>query len=266
MGVVIVTGEGAEHKFVTNALTAHFEIDAILVCEPARPRSLKTIFLKSPLTFVDKLCRKIFLMVIKDKNARAKSLAKVLGQKSRHFDRQGLVRWVGRPKSGTLAAVTADLKPDILVIYGTGIIPTEVLRLPKRIALNMHTGLSPDYRGVSCAFWPIRDGRPDMVGATVHECTPDVDGGKIYFRKAAELEANDDLHAVFARAVLVGAQGYVETVRDFLSGDPAGESQDLSQGQEFRGSQIGLRSEISTRFALNRLRRKNQLKSGFTPH
>lgn len=266
MGIVIVTGKGAEHKFVANTLTAAFDIDAILVCAPARPRSLQKIFLSSPLRFADKLCRKIFLAAIGDKSARAQSLLKVLGQKSVHFDRQDLVHEVGHPKEGRLAAMTAELKPDILAIYGTSIIPNEVLCLPTCIALNMHTGLSPDYRGVSCAFWPIRDGRPDMVGATVHECTPDVDGGRIYFRKAATLEADDNLHAIFARAVIVGAEGYVKIVREFLSGSPKSVSQNLRQGQEFRGNQIGLRSEISTRFALHKLRRKKLLKSDFNPH
>lgn len=262
MGIVIVTGDGPEHRFVANALGARFKVDAILVCDPAKPRSLKKIFRKSPLTFTDKLLRKAFLALVGDKAARAQSLSRVLGPRAGAFDQQDLVRRVGRPKSGTLAAVTAELAPDILAIYGTSIIPDAVLRIPNRIALNMHTGLSPDYRGVSCAFWPIRDGRPDMVGATVHECTPEVDGGRIYVRKPARLEAEDDLHAIFARAVVVGAEAYVETVASFLSGTPEGTMQDLSEGQEFRGDQIGLRSELSTRLALGKLRRANLLAGG----
>ncbi len=259
MGIVIVTADGLEHRYVANALTAQFEIDAILICDPALPRSWKSILLKDPFTFLDKLGRKAFLMLIGDRAARARSIAKVLGPQAERFDRPKLVRRVGRAKAGALASVVAELAPDILVIYGTSIIPDDILRLPKRVALNMHTGLSPDYRGVSCAFWPISDGRPDMVGATVHECTPEVDGGQIYFRKAATLQVGDDLHAIFARAVLVGAQGYVETVRDFLAGDPEGKVQDLSQGREFRGNQIGLRSEIATRLGLRKLRRQNLL-------
>lgn len=264
MGIVIVTGDGPEHKFVANALSAQFEIDAILVCDPARPRSLKAMVLKSPLMFVDKLCRKLFLTVIRDGKAREQSISRVLGHESDRFLRQDLVSAVGRPKSGVLASKVADLKPDLLLIYGTSIIPDAVLDLPSRLSLNMHTGLSPDYRGVTCAFWPIRDGRPDMVGATVHECTSDIDGGRIFSRKAATLKADDDLHAVFARAVIAGASAYVDVVREFASGDPAGESQDLSLGQEFRGSQIGIRSELSTRLALSRLRRANRLQSKAT--
>ena len=73
-----------------------------------------------------------------------------------------------------------QLDPDILLVFGTGIVGKAVLSKAKRIALNMHTGISPYYRGCDCAFWPLYNREWDMVGATVHECTQDVDGGRIF--------------------------------------------------------------------------------------
>jgi methionyl-tRNA formyltransferase len=177
----------------------------------------------------------------------------VLGPSAAGFDQPELVEAVGRPKAGRLAERVAALEPDIIAVYGTGIIPDAVLDQAKVVALNMHTGLSPWYRGVQCAFWPIVEGRPDMVGATVHACTAKEDGGTIYSRRNARLQRGDDLHAVFGRAVLAGAAAYVEVFGAAIAGTLAGEPQDHGIGREYRGSMLGLRAELHARWMLRRL-------------
>jgi methionyl-tRNA formyltransferase len=117
----------------------------------------------------------------------------------------------------------------------------------------MHTGLSPDYRGTACAFWPIVENRPDMVGATVHECTSDVDGGRIYFREKAKPQRGDGLHAIFARAVVTGAAGYAKIAAQAVSGEITGEVQNLLTGREYRGFMLGILPELRARWNLARL-------------
>lgn len=259
MRLVIVTGEGQEHRYVANAICTAYEVDAILLCDVPSSRSPWAILRREPLHLVDKALRVVFLRVIRDQSARKSSLNRVLGPSSEAFTRSDLVEHVGLPREGQLARSVADLAPDVLVIYGTGIIPDNVLSYAGA-ALNMHTGKSPWYRGVQCAFWPLRDMRPDMVGATVHECTSDVDGGLIYARQTASLQADDDLHAIFARSVEVGARAYVEIVGKALSDSLEGTVQDLSEGQEFRGIQLGIVSELRVRLGHWRLRRAGELK------
>lgn len=259
MRLVVVTGDGPEHRYVANAICAAFEVDAILLCDPPKRRSGTTVLRRAPLRFVDKVMRKVFLHIIGDKSARKSSLSRVLGPASEGFSRSDLIENVGRPSDGQLARRVADIAPDVLAIYGTGIIPASVLAQAGTVALNMHTGQSPWYRGVSCASWPLRDMRPDMIGATVHECTSDVDGGLIYVREAAALQADDDLHAVFARAVEVGARAYIDTIGQVLSNSLQGTAQDLSEGQEFRAIQLGIVSELRVRLGHRRLRRTGKL-------
>ena len=261
MGLVIITGDQPEHHYVANHLAKAHKAKAILVCTPPPRRSWKTVLKKAPLRFINKALRQIYLRFINDAEARHRQLSAVLGADGAAFAQPDIVQHVGRPKDGQLARVVADLKPTVLAVYGTGIIPTDVLELASGVALNMHTGLSPEYRGVACAFWPLLDERPDMVGATVHECTADIDGGLIYFRAPAPLQPKDELHAIFARAVLTGTQGYVETVGAALKGTLQGNPQDLNRGREFKGTQLGIFTELKTRRALRRLRRKGLLQS-----
>jgi methionyl-tRNA formyltransferase len=119
----------------------------------------------------------------------------------------------------------------------------------------MHTGISPYYRGAACAFWPIHEGEPEKVGATVHECTSAIDGGEIYMTAQAPLFRGDGVHAVFARAAKVGADCYARVVDDAIHDRLAGRSQDLSEGREFRGAMRSLVAEVLTRWRLRKMRR-----------
>lgn len=125
----------------------------------------------------------------------------------------------------------SSLQPDVLLVYGTVAVGSKIISLARILALNMHTGISPYYRGADCAFWPIYNRKLHMVGATVHECTKDVDGGKIFGT------------TVFARSVMAGADLYLRIVRELIAGRITGVAQDLSLGKEYRSLMRDVRAE-----------------------
>lgn len=78
-----------------------------------------------------------------------------------------------------LAAVKGS---DFHVVFGASFIKGPLLEyLVAHRALNIHMGVSPYYRGSSCNFWALYDGRPDMVGATVHLLSAGLDSGDMLF-------------------------------------------------------------------------------------
>lgn len=253
MSIVIVTADGPEHRYVANRIVAKHDVSAIFVCDPPAKRNWKTVLRKSPARFVDKALRQVFLRLIGDTNARSRGLKQVLGQKSEAFDRLDLITNVGKPKSGVLANKLSSLQPALIVVYGTGVIPDQALKEARIISLNMHTGISPWYRGTACAFWPIAEGKPEFVGATVHECTSEIDGGRIFQTRKAELCRGDDLHMIFARAVKVGADAYVSVIGTALQGNLTGDKQDLQVGKEYRGELLGFTAEWKARRMLKQL-------------
>ena len=56
---------------------------------------------------------------------------------------------------------------NITIVMGSTIICEEVIKNSKKI-LNIHTGLSPYYRGGNCNFWPIYNLQPNFCGFTIH--------------------------------------------------------------------------------------------------
>lgn len=253
MSLAIITGDGPEHKYVANRICAAHDVTRIFVCDASPRRKWHKVLTKNPARFVDKTLRKLYLSAIGDAADRQKSLLRVFGASSQSFARSDLVTPVGRPKSGSLLKDIKALKPDIIAVYGTGLIPDDVLGEARVVALNMHTGLSPWYRGTACAFWPILERKPELVGATVHECTAVVDGGRIFFSAPARVFRGDDLHAVFARAVETGAAGYVKVIADAQGGNLHGEAQNLTCGREYKGDMLGISAELAARRALRQM-------------
>lgn len=127
----------------------------------------------------------------------------------------------------------AEAKPDVIVVYGTAIIHEPTFSLSKLITLNMHTGLSPFYRGDSTLFWPVYFDDPEHLGVTVHELVASVDGGDVASTAHIRYEKGDTEAHLFCKGVKAGTSLYLEAVEQALNGTLRCHPQDLSIGREF---------------------------------
>lgn len=123
--------------------------------------------------------------------------------------------------------------PSVIVVYGTAIIHAPIFTLASVITLNMHTGLSPYYRGDSTLFWPVYYDEPDKLGVTVHELVESVDGGDIAATAHIHYRAGDTEADLFAKGVRTGTALYLDATEKALAGKLVCTPQDLSSGQEF---------------------------------
>ncbi len=241
VNIVLLTGDKLEHHYVANKLAASLALSAIIV-DLGIQKSLRSRIrgLMKKYTF-GQLCSRIILRVIhlftNESKRKRDSMLRVLESGSSleflHKDKVVYVRGINKPDSIDL--IGAYL-PDLILVYGTGLIGKKIMSIPRLEILNMHTGISPFYRGAGCAFWPIYNEQLEYLGATVHQCIADIDGGKIYGTAQAVLDRNDDMHSVFARTVVAGTQLYIDVVSRMLEGGIECVSQDFSLGKEYRAS------------------------------
>ncbi|MGQ7843335.1 formyl transferase [Granulosicoccus sp. 3-233] len=131
------------------------------------------------------------------------------------------------------AILDAD-RPDVIVVYGTAIIRENIFGKAGIITLNMHTGLSPWYRGDSTLFWPVYFNEPEKLGVTVHQLVESVDGGAIAATAAVDYARGDREAELFAKGVRAGTALYLDCVAAALDGSLECQPQDLSIGREFR--------------------------------
>lgn len=261
LSVVILTRGGREHRHVTNVLNRAVRVSSVVV-EVRKPKSVRarTTQLRrryTPLRLLERSVLRVVKWLSRDAQRRDRSLRRVLGPGSDTFAAD--MRMVEVPDINGQGAksLLEELRPDLILVYGTGIVRDPILDIARVGSLNMHTGLSPEYRGSDCAFWPVHDQRFDLLGATVHECTSRVDGGAILGRCNAHPQDGDGLHDIFARCVLAGADLYAECAAAALEmGAIVGTEQDLSKGKEYRSWMRGVRAELRARRRLQRQFRK----------
>lgn len=89
---------------------------------------------------------------------------------------------VFRPKSINDEAVvtyTNELKPDVIMVCGTGIIKKNIIDSLAAPLINIHVGITPKYRGVHGAYWALANNDPENCGVTVHLIDPGIDTGGI---------------------------------------------------------------------------------------
>jgi folate-dependent phosphoribosylglycinamide formyltransferase PurN len=74
------------------------------------------------------------------------------------------------------------LNPDIVIVNGTRIISKKVLACTNAKFINMHTGITPKYRGVHGGYWAVVNNDLVNCGVTVHFVDAGIDTGGVLFQ------------------------------------------------------------------------------------
>lgn len=85
-----------------------------------------------------------------------------------------------------------ELKPDIVLVNGTRILSSKLLDGIPAVFINMHAGITPQYRGVHGAYWAMVQNDKDHCGVTVHLVDKGIDTGGILFQSRIETTKQDN--------------------------------------------------------------------------
>ncbi|MDP9203651.1 MAG: formyl transferase [Gemmatimonadota bacterium] len=69
-------------------------------------------------------------------------------------------------------------RPVVVIVSGTRIISQQTLGAVRVPFINMHSGITPGYRGVHGGYWALVDRNPKDVGTTVHYIDAGIDTGE----------------------------------------------------------------------------------------
>ena len=131
---------------------------------------------------------------------------------------------VPRAAFPTLNAPTAHaairaLAPDVLVVHGTGILKPETFGLAP-LAVNLHCGVLPEYRGHDSTFWAMHGGDFERVGASLHVIDAGVDTGSLIAVARVPCGPGDSDLDAWISAFSVGVDLAVELVETLRAGRP----------------------------------------------
>jgi methionyl-tRNA formyltransferase len=150
------------------------------------------------------------------------------------FQREDLVRVVPRHNGRACLDLLRSLEPDVIAVYGTAIIREPMIATARCVVLNMHTGISPRYRGSDTIFWALHNAEPEWVGVTVHILDAGIDSGPILGVGRPIIAAGDDEFSLFCKCVIVGCDLYVDAIRKVVDDGMRGTPQRLEEGRQYR--------------------------------
>jgi hypothetical protein len=122
----------------------------------------------------------------------------------------------GEINSDGFASFLKELGPDIVAVLGSSVITPRIISIPSIGMINLHSGLSPYYRGTWSYGWPIVNNEPEYIGVTVHHVGPGIDTGDIIYQTRPALHRHDDLNTIFLKVIAEGIELVAEAMDEMI--------------------------------------------------
>ncbi len=118
-------------------------------------------------------------------------------------------------------------KPDLFVVAAYGqILSKEVLGIPPRGGINVHSSLLPKYRGAAPIAWAIYHG-DTQTGVTIIRMTPRMDAGEMLGQVIEPIHHDDTAGTLEARLAAAGAKLALSVLDQLDAGTEVGKPQDM---------------------------------------
>jgi phosphoribosylglycinamide formyltransferase 1 len=115
-------------------------------------------------------------------------------------------------------ALMAAAHPDVVLVFGTGILRDPLLSEFAGRIINIHLGVSPYYRGAGTNFWPLVNRQPEYVGATIHYLDEGIDTGPILAHARPCIDLADGPHDVGNKTIVAAAQMLLRAASAHVAG------------------------------------------------
>jgi methionyl-tRNA formyltransferase len=236
---MILCGRSARHIYVANRLCQAGKPLAIVNEVGSNWTKKKVLNLLKPWV----LGRKVWRWLRDRKRYTGNPEAKFyFGSQEPSFDREDLIHEFPHINDPGVIALADRLQPDIICVFGTSLIKGELLEKGRLGILNLHGGLSPDYRGADCTFWALYNNEPNQIGCTLHFIDAGIDTGKLIAHICPQVKEGDSELPLFWRAVKDSAEVYAQALERLEKGEPVGQSQE-HKGSLYQVKDRGWRHE-----------------------
>ena len=98
------------------------------------------------------------------------------------------------------------IKPNIVIVYGVGFLKKNILKIIPKNSINIHTGITPRFKGDACNFWAFYFLEPNNAGATIHFLSSKVDSGPIITQVKPRLNFGDNMHDITNKSLKIVAK------------------------------------------------------------
>ena len=149
-----------------------------------------------------------------------------------------------------------SLAPDMLAVCGTTVIRAAVFSLARVGTLNIHTGITPEYRSADPIFWALYEGKPDKVGVTIHLVDAGIDTGPIVRQEVVPVFRVDTLSSIYLRCIRRGAELYLGVLADAERGTLSRQAPKKAPSRAFYSIDLGIVQYLVFLWRFSRLKRR----------
>lgn len=109
-------------------------------------------------------------------------------------------------------------QPDIIAVCGTSLLKPDTFNLSKHGTINIHSGITPEYRSNESTFWALYNGEPEYVGVTIHYIDEGIDTGEILYQESMGVDARDNLATLYCKCQQTGVALMAKAIEDIQKG------------------------------------------------
>ena len=121
-------------------------------------------------------------------------------------------------RDGTALAQLKELDPELIVVAAYGrILPDDILALPPKGCINVHSSLLPKYRGSAPINWAVINGDAE-TGVTIMDVVTELDAGEILAQVSTPIDPEETVETVHDRLAGLGGELLVKAVAEIEAG------------------------------------------------
>ena len=222
LSIMVLCGRSPRHLYVANRLCRAANVVAIVQETGSHLTFKKVLNILHPNNFVRKAWR---WLRERRRDMTGNEGQFFFGDVVPSLDRPDLVISVPHINDPEVVRLADRLQPDLIAVFGTSLIRGPLLTRGRLGVVNLHGGLSPEYRGADCTFWALYNEEPEKVGCTLHFIDAGIDSGRLIAHICPEVHDGDDELTLFWRGVCDSAEAYAELLDRLGHGESFGKAQ-----------------------------------------
>jgi Formyl transferase len=193
--IVMLCSECFSTTTLYNHINAKYPVAHIIAEEPMRGMALAKRRFKKLGFFrtTGQILFSLFIVKIVGRFAR-KRVSQIIEQYA--FDETSLpaekMHRVPSANDESCIGLLKEWQPDIVLVNGTRILSRKVLESTNAVFINMHTGITPQYRGVHGGYWAVVNNDYDHCGVTVHLVDKGIDTGAVLYQSTIKVTSKDN--------------------------------------------------------------------------
>lgn len=193
--IIILATDCDTTQILYNSLRTDFEIERVVLEESVSKKLLIKRRIKK-LGIINVGGQLLFLILILPflKWSSKKRKAAIAASYNLNFDPvpEKKITRISSVNDSTCKDILQKISPDLVIINGTRIIGEKTLNSISAPFINIHAGITPQFRGVHGGYWAIATGNKEFFGTTIHRVDTGIDTGTVLEQIVGKPEKSDN--------------------------------------------------------------------------